>query len=75
MHRSIAAFHQDAEHHSVAELDCSHFQHVRHDPPWMLRPRVLTEEGRASMIGRLLECRKCDVGDPPDDEFTRPGRA
>src|SRR5688500_12018959 len=66
MQRAIIAFHQDADGHWVAELDCEHFQHVRHEPAWMLRPWVLTEEGRASMIGRPLECKKCDAGDPPD---------
>jgi len=64
--RSITGFHQDAEDHWVAELDCGHFQHVRHDPPWMMRPWVVTEEGRLSMIGHRLECKKCEAGAPPD---------
>ena len=66
MERNIVGFHQDLEYHWVAELDCGHFQHTRHDPPWMFRPWVLTPEGRASMIGAMLECKKCDSGDPPD---------
>lgn len=36
MKRSIAGFHQDEESHWVAELDCGHGQHMRHDPPWTL---------------------------------------
>jgi hypothetical protein len=66
MERSIVGFHQDSEKHWVAELECGHFQHTRHDPPWTLRPWALTPEGRASMIGAKLECKKCDSGEPPD---------
>lgn len=66
MKRSITGFHLDDEHHWVAELECGHNQHVRHDPPWVNRPWVITPEGRARMIGRALECVKCDAGAPPD---------
>ena len=60
MHRRITGFHQDEERHWVAELECGHRQHVRHDPPWQLRPWVLTEEGRASRLGVPLDCVICD---------------
>ena len=66
MQRPIAGFHQDAEQHWVAELACGHFQHVRHDPPWTLRPWVVTPEGRESALGQLLNCKKCDAGAPAD---------
>ena len=66
MERSIVGFHQDAENHWVAELDCGHYQHTRHNPPWFNRPWVVTPEGRASSIGKTLHCKKCDVGAPPD---------
>jgi hypothetical protein len=66
MQRKITGYHLDAENHWVAELDCGHFQHVRHAPPWTLRPWVVTEEGRATMLGTPLDCRKCDAGAPPD---------
>ncbi len=66
MQRAITGFHQDDEAHWVAELGCGHFQHVRHDPPWVNRPWVTTAEGRKAALGRLLECKKCDVGAPPD---------
>lgn len=66
MDRRIAGYHLDEEGHWVAELDCGHFQHVRHDPPWINRPWVATAEGRASMIGRALACKKCDEGAPLD---------
>jgi len=35
-------FHQDEDSDWVAALECGHSQHVRHDPPWMERPWVLT---------------------------------
>jgi hypothetical protein len=33
----------------------------------MLREWVITEEGRAARIGRLMECKRCDEG-PGDEE-------
>ena len=70
MERSIVGYHQDEEGHWVAELECGHFQHVRHNPPWMIRPWVITPEGRASRIGFKLQCKKCDLGAPPDGPAT-----
>lgn len=66
MDRTIVGFHQDDLEDWVAELDCGHFQHVRHDPPWINRPWTQSAEGRASVLGRTLACRKCDTGQPPD---------
>ena len=62
MDQPITGFHQDDERHWVAQLACGHNQHVRHDPPWQLRPWVTTPEGRDAAIGRVLGCRKCDQG-------------
>jgi hypothetical protein len=39
---------------------CGHNQHVRHDPPWQVRPWVLTEEGRRTRLGVILNCVLCD---------------
>jgi hypothetical protein len=64
--RTIVGFHRDEEAHWVAELACGHNQHVRHQPPWQLRPWVTTRAGRDAHLGRLLECRKCDRGEPAD---------
>ena len=49
MERRVTGFHQDGEGHWVAELECGHNQHVRHDPPWECRTWVLTPRasGRA----------------------------
>jgi hypothetical protein len=57
--RRIVDFHQDHEQHWVADLECGHTQHVRHDPPWQIRPWVTTPEGRAAFIGTPLPCVKC----------------
>jgi hypothetical protein len=66
MKRPIVGFHQDDELDWVAELECGHNQHVRHRPPWINRPWVVTPEGRARMIGASLLCKKCDEGRPRD---------
>ena len=57
--RRIVGFHQDDERHWVADLECGHGQHVRHDPPWQVRPWVTTPEGRSSRVGTTLSCRRC----------------
>ena len=62
MKQTITGFHQDEEGHWVAELACGHNQHVRHDPPWQLRPWVLTEAGRRTRLGEMLNCVLCDEG-------------
>jgi len=59
MKRLIIGFHNDEHGHWVAELSCGHTQHVRHDPPWQLRPWVTTPEGRKKYIGRPLNCKEC----------------
>lgn len=66
MEQPITGFHLDEENHWVAELACGHFQHVRHDPPWVERLWVLTEAGRAAMLGQRLNCKKCESGVLPD---------
>ncbi|WP_437574264.1 DUF3565 domain-containing protein [Sorangium sp. So ce887] len=84
MHRAITGYHRDDANDWVAELSCGHGQHVRHTPPFMVRPWVLTPEGRASMLGTELDCVRCDRLEMPDgmvaysrtaefDEGTIPG--
>ena len=60
MKRKIVGFDQDDASHWRAVLECGHLQHVRHDPPIITRPWVLTEEGRASRLGLELNCKRCD---------------
>jgi hypothetical protein len=57
--RPITGFHQDEDGHWVADLECGHSQHVRHNPPWELRPWVITESGRQSRLGTTLACVRC----------------
>jgi tellurite resistance-related uncharacterized protein len=79
MNRPITGFHADAEGHWVAELDCGHAQHVRHDPPFVEREWVRTPEGRRSRLGAPLDCVRCDRREIPagyaphrrTDRFTR----
>jgi hypothetical protein len=56
---TIVGYHQDEEKHWVAELSCGHHQHVRHRPPFIERPWVLTESGRAAKIGYPVKCAEC----------------
>ena len=64
--RRITGFHTDEEGHWVADLECGHGQHVRHDPPLVTRPWVTTPEGRAGRLGMELQCVRCvDEGIPP----------
>lgn len=62
MKRKITGFHQDEFQHWVADLECGHTQHVRHDPPWQNRPWVKTEQGRVQKLGFVLNCVDCDMG-------------
>lgn len=68
MKQAITDYHKDEEDHWVAQLACGHFQHVRHDPPWTNRPWVISKEGRNSMLGFELNCKKCDQGAAPDQK-------
>lgn len=63
MEQRIVNFRLDDQGHWVAALACGHDQHVRHDPPWVVRPWVTTPAGRAAALGRSLQCRRCDTGD------------
>lgn len=77
--RTIIGFRQDDEGHWIAELSCGHRQHVRHTPPWMNRPWVLTAAGRAERLGLEMDCRACDeasdeASEAPSDEGQTPGR-
>lgn len=62
----ITGYHRDDAGDWVAELACGHFQHVRHNPPWINRPWVVTRAGRESRLGWTLRCKKCAAGEPPD---------
>ncbi|HEY2545268.1 MAG TPA: DUF3565 domain-containing protein [Candidatus Acidoferrum sp.] len=57
--RKIIGFHLDERKDWVAELECGHQQHVRHDPPWMERVWVTTKSGREEHLGHELICLLC----------------
>jgi len=65
MKRCIVDFSIDEQGEWVARLECGHQQHVRHNPPWLTRPWVLTAEGRQEKIGAMLDCQECDYDQPP----------
>jgi tellurite resistance-related uncharacterized protein len=64
--RSISGYHQDEVGDWVAELACGHNQHVRHRPPFQLRPWVLTEPERSARVGTPLDCPLCDRAELPE---------
>lgn len=67
MERAITGYHLDDEGDWVAELVCGHNQHVRHRPPFQLRPWVLDAAGRSARRGSPLDCPLCDRAELPDD--------
>lgn len=67
MERPITGFHHDDEGDWVAELACGHNQHVRHRPPFQMRPWAVDAAGRASRIGTSLDCPLCDRAELPGD--------
>lgn len=67
MRRRIVGFRQDDAGDWVAELDCLHGQHVRHQPPIWPRPWAVTSAGRAGRIGTDLDCPPCDRAELPED--------
>jgi Protein of unknown function (DUF3565) len=68
MKRKIVGFDQDEEGDWRAELECGHYQHVRHRPPLVSREWVLSEEGRREKLGVELDCKKCEA------EFLQPSQ-
>ncbi len=63
--RTILGFHQDQVGDWVAELSCLHNQHVRHRPPFQVRPWVARAEGRARHVGTEIDCPPCARAEPP----------
>jgi hypothetical protein len=79
MKRAIVGYRLDEHQDWVAELECGHGQHVRHRPPFHMRPWTLTAEGRKERLGTMLNCVICDHTEPAqthekDDETALQGR-
>ena len=66
MRRRCVGFHVGDDGDWVAELDCLHGQHQRHQPPFQERPWVTTEEGRATRLGADFDCPLCDRAELPE---------
>jgi hypothetical protein len=58
--RRIVGYHRDEHGDWVADLECGHGQHVRHEPPWWPREWVTSAGGRAARVGTPLACKLCD---------------
>ncbi len=79
MLRPITGFRLDEEGDWTAILSCGHPRHVRHKPPFINRPWVVTEAGRKDKLGEKLDCVRCERFEIPADfvcykqtpEFTR----
>jgi tellurite methyltransferase len=66
MKRPITGFSTDEDGDWVVILSCGHPQHVRHRPPFINRPWVITKQGRQSKLGQTLDCVRCDRFELPN---------
>lgn len=66
VNRTITGFHRDDADDWVAELDCGHRQHMRHNPPFTERAWVESEDRRNDKLGERIECRLCDRLEMPE---------
>jgi hypothetical protein len=55
----IVDYHLDECFDWIADLECGHQQHVRHNPPWTNRHWVTTPQGRYEHLGFELRCLVC----------------
>ncbi|MBC8284735.1 MAG: DUF3565 domain-containing protein [Nitrospinae bacterium] len=65
MNRKISGFRQDEESFWIANLECGHSQHVRHNPPLISRPWVNSDIGRKEHLGTYLKCKECEAERQP----------
>ena len=85
MERKIIDFIKDEEGHWTAILACGHKQHVRHNPPWQIRPWTQTQKGRnkfmtstkqaGSILPFSLRHGMITLADNPGFSAPRNGRA
>jgi hypothetical protein len=60
--RKIVDFHLGENLDWVAELECGHQQHVRHNPPWTHRHWITTPRGRRDFARRARRFRLENLG-------------
>jgi hypothetical protein len=60
MRQKIVGFHKDRVGDWVADLECGHTLHLRHNPPWQQRDWILDENQRRQKIGQKVECPHCE---------------
>lgn len=57
--RRIVGYLVDDDGEWIVALSCGHRRHVRHRPPFEVRPWVLDPEGRSSHLGTWIGCATC----------------
>jgi hypothetical protein len=65
----IVDFHLDESLDWVADLECGHQQHLRHNPLWTNRHWVTTPQGRYEHLGYELQRLVCVTYRSKTDSF------
>ena len=65
MQARIIGFRPDDDGHWIADLACGHSQHMRHKPPFIERPWVMTEAGRRGKLGTEIARPICAAAKRP----------
>lgn len=66
--RTVLTFQLDEAGDWVVALACGHTRHVRHQPPWLNRPWVITE----AMRGQKMRCGWCEQAGSEEQEADAP---
>jgi len=79
MKRKVIGFHKDQVGDWVADLECGHTQHFRHQPTWVNRPWLENNSEREKFIGTEVVCKTCEEiamdAIPSNDEQRRNAEA
>jgi hypothetical protein len=57
--RRVTGFRKDDAGDWIADLDCGHKRHVRHNPPWVNHAWIISPDGRAAFLGNEIDCGEC----------------
>ncbi|MGH9292884.1 MAG: DUF3565 domain-containing protein [Acidimicrobiales bacterium] len=66
MNREIVGFEIDEAGDTVTLLDCGHRRHVRHRPPFELRPWAIDASERQKRLGTEIACGRCEQAELPE---------